>query len=264
MIHKTAIIDEGTVLDSSIEVGPYAVIEQGVVIGAGSTIGAHAVIHRGCQIGSKVTISPHVVLGGDPQHLGFDRSQVSGVKVEDGATVREYAIIHRATVVGGFTVVGAGAYVMTCVHIGHDSVIGERAIVASGAILGGFVTLGAGCFLGGNAGLHQHVRVGKGSMIGGGARITLDVPPFTMVTERNELSGLNLVGLKRAGATISEIQELKQAFRAVCGSIGNFPKRAEAYEASLESMATSRVSDFLLFFKAGKRGFSRPGGDAGR
>ena len=51
-------------------------------------------------------------------------------------------------------------------------------------------------------------------MIGGMARVTQDVPPFMICAgDPAFVSGLNSVGLSRAGMPVEERSELKKAFR---------------------------------------------------
>jgi UDP-N-acetylglucosamine acyltransferase len=52
------------------------------------------------------------------------------------------------------------------------------------------------------------------AMVGGMSRISRDVPPY-MTVEGNpaRVRSLNLIGLKRRGVPIEEIQQLKKAFR---------------------------------------------------
>ena len=67
-------------------------------------------------------------------------------------------------------------------------------------LLGGHVQIGEKVFLGGNAAVHQFVRIGDGAMIGGVSGITRDVIPFGFAFgPRADLVGLNVIGMKRRG-----------------------------------------------------------------
>jgi UDP-N-acetylglucosamine acyltransferase len=93
-------------------------------------------------------------------------------------------------------------------------------------------------------------------MIGGGARISRDVPAFTMVTERDALIGLNAIGIRRRGFSRNAVQELKEAFRAVYSS-GNIREHArDALESGRFQEPSTRR--FLTYFFDGTRGFVRP------
>ena len=140
-------------------------------------------------------------------------------------------------------------------HVGHDSKVEDRVTLANNVMLAGHVHIGSHCFLGGGAGIHQFVRVGEGAMVGGNASISRDVPPFTIVAERNSLCGLNLVGLRRRKFESAQVALLKRGFRAVYGEVGDV--RARAREALLAIEPGLLVTPFLAFFEGGKRGFVR-------
>jgi len=62
--------------------------------------------------------------------------------------------------------------------------------------------------------IHQFSRVGRLAMIGGNTRVNLDVPPYFLYSDFNVApKGLNLVGLRRAGFSHSDVLVLKQAYR---------------------------------------------------
>ena len=256
-VHATAVIHPATRIGERVVVGPYAVIEDGVEIGAGTVVGAHAVIHCGCSIGQACQISPHAVLGGLPQDTHFDPKTPSGVRLGDRVIIREGVTINRATREGTFTEIGAGAFLMANAHVGHDCVVGEHAILANGVLLAGFVQLGAYVFVGGGAAFHQFCRVGEGAMVSGLSRIAQDVPLFTMVAERSELIGLNLVGMRRRGFLREVIKEVKAAYGEVFSRPGN--RVTFATTALAESHWMSREARaFLEFFTLSRRGYVHP------
>ncbi|KAF0092979.1 MAG: UDP-N-acetylglucosamine acyltransferase [Puniceicoccaceae bacterium 5H] len=255
--HSTAVIHEATRIDPSVTIGPYAVIEDGVELGAGCVIEAHAMVRSGSVLGEGCHVFPHAVVGGPPQDLRFDPKTPSGVRLGNRVTVREGVTIHRATQAGQFTWVEDEAFLMAYSHVAHDCRIGPHAILANNVMMGGFVEIGAHAFIGGGAALHQFIRIGESVMVSGVSRLTRDVPPFCLVAERDELSGFNLIGLKRRGFGSEVIRELKKLYRAVYFDGGNPKHYAEA--ARNDHMAqTPEGTRFLEFFAGGKRGFVRP------
>jgi len=122
-----------------------------------------------------------------------------GVVIGDRNILRENVTVHRSTLDGGATIVGKENYFMVGCHLGHDVVIGDSNILANGTMLGGHVHLGDGAFLGGGTGVHQFVRLGDRCMAQGHASISQDVPPFVLVANTNQVCGLNVVGMRRAG-----------------------------------------------------------------
>ncbi len=243
---------------------PTAIIEDGAQLGVDCDIQAYVVIKRHVVLGDRVSVHAFSVIGGDPQYLRFDGATVSAVRVGSGTVIREHVTINRSIYEGRATVVGENGFLMAGSHLAHDCQLGANVVVANQALLAGHVTVDDNCFVGGNAAVHQFVRVGEGTMIGGTARITRDLAPFTLVAERDEVSGLNLIGLKRRGVPREAIRELKEAFREVYYTPGNIRETARF---ALESgRFTSREAQvFLTFFREGKRSFARParGGSGG-
>ena len=262
--HSTAVIHEATRIGEDVAVGAYAVIEDGVEIGAGSMIREHAVIRCGTILGEQCVVDAHAVLGGLPQDLGFHPSTPSGVRIGDRVTIREGVTISRATEKGCFTEIGNNVYLMANSHVGHDSVVGDHTILANGVLLAGRVSVGGHTFIGGGAAVHQHCRIGESAMLGGLTRVSQDVPPFCMMSERNDLIGLNLVGLQRRGFEREVIRELKRLYQLVFSVDGR--PRVLAEGALKDGMAKSEQGRQFLEFMARKsaKGVMRPrnGADA--
>jgi len=256
-IHATAIIDSSCELEPGVSVGPYAVLEGGVRVGEGSSIASHAVLKKATIIGRKAQVGHFAVLGGDPQHLGFDPDTPSELIIGDEVRLGEGVTVHRSMYENGKTIIENGCFLMGNAHVAHDCRIAENTILANGALLGGHVVLGADVFVGGGAGLHQFIRVGEGAMIGGLAQVSADVPPQVTVSERNRACGLNLVGLKRRQATKQEQRELKEAYRRVFMKTGNPTKLAELILSGDSPPQSPIVRSFLEFFLSGSRGFVR-------
>lgn len=237
---------------------PTAIIEPGAQLGQDCEIHAHAIVTRHVVLGDRVVVHPFAVIGGDPQYLKFDRQLATGVRIGAGTVLREHVTINRSIYPGGATTVGAGCFLMAGAHVAHDCAVGDQVVMANQALLAGHVTVGASAFIGGGAAVHQFVRIGESVMLGGLARITRDLAPYTMVAERDEVSGLNLVGLKRRGFSREAIRELKDAFHGVYGTPGNIRQVARAL-LSAGRFVTPEAVAFLTFFTTGKRGFARPG-----
>jgi UDP-N-acetylglucosamine acyltransferase len=118
------------------------------------------------------------------------------------------------------------------------------------------VHVGDRAFLGGGAVIHQFCRIGEGAMVGGGARISLDIAPFYLVTERNAVIGLNVVGLRRRGLKRDVVDELKRAFQVLNAPVGNLKTLAAAALARQE-FSSVEAQCLLQFFQSGRRGFAR-------
>lgn len=238
------------------QIHPTALIQDGARLGVDCVIHAHALISRYCELGDRVTVHPFAVVGGDPQDLSFDAATSSAVRIGAGTVVREHVTISRATKAGTATEIGADCFLMAACHVAHDCRIGDRVIIANAVLLAGHVQIGEGAFLGGGAVIHQFCRIGEGVMIGGGARISRDIAPFTLATERNALIGLNVVGLRRRGLRGEALDELKRAYRALDTPVGNLREIA-ASSLRTGGYGSAEARAFLEFFRGGRRGFAR-------
>ena len=262
--HATAVVHPATRIAEGVVIGAYAVIEDGVEIGEGTVIREHAIIRSGTILGRKCVVDAHAVIGGLPQDLGFNPKTPTGVRVGDGVTFREGVTVNRATGEGAFTEIGNHCFLMANSHVGHDCRLGDQVILANGVLIAGRVTIGAHSFLGGAAAVHQFCRIGESAMVGGVGRVSQDVPSFCMMAERNELIGLNLVGMQRRGFPRETIREMKKLYQLVFGIEGR--PRMLAAAALRDGMAQSQEGGRFLAFIAeeSKKGVMRPrGGDPG-
>lgn len=235
---------------------PTAIVEPGAQLGADCEIMAHALVTRHCVLGDRVIVHPFAVVGGDPQYLQFDRGSESGVRIGSGTILREHVTINRSIHPGKATVVGENCFFMAASHAGHDCEVGDHVVLANATLLAGHVSVGDHTFMGGGAAVHQFCRIGESVMIAGHASITRDVPPYTMTAERDEVIGLNVVGLKRRGISRAAIAELKAAFHAVYFTPGNIREVAAAQFATA-AFPSPEAQRFLAFFAGGKRSFAR-------
>ena len=235
---------------------PTAIIEPGAQLGADCEIMAYAVVTKYAVLGDRVVVHPFAVIGGDPQYLKFDRTTASGVRIGSGTVVREHVTINRSAFAGKETTVGADCFFMAASHVAHDCEVADNVVFANAALLAGHVSVGSRSFLGGGAAVHQFCRIGEGVMVAGHASITRDVPHFTMVAERDEVIGFNVIGLKRRGFSRAAIAELKSAFQDVYFTPGNI-RDVAAQRLAANAFETPEARHFLEFFAGGKRSFAR-------
>ena len=234
---------------------PGAYVDPAAQLGEGVEVLPGAVITRWARIGDRVVVHPGAVIGGDPQYLAFKRETPSWVDVGADSVLREGVTLNRSIYEDRATVVGQRCFFMANTHAGHDCRVGDDVVLANGALLAGHVEVGAFSFIGGNAAVHQFCRIGPLVMVGGVSTITADVPPYCIVADRNVVSGLNLVGIKRRAWSREVIRELKDAFRAVMRPVGNMRSIAAALQPDAQS---DEARAFLAFFAGGKRPLARP------
>ncbi|HSD11105.1 MAG TPA: acyl-ACP--UDP-N-acetylglucosamine O-acyltransferase [Candidatus Binatia bacterium] len=261
-MHPQAVIAPGAELAEGVEIGPYAVIGPEVRIGRGTKVGAHAVIEGRTTIGERNRIFQFAALGAIPQDLKYHGERTKLV-IGDENQIREFTTMHIGTEGGGgVTTIGDRNLFMNFSHIAHDCHIGNRAIFANGATLAGHVIVEDHVIVGGLAAVHQFVRLGESSMLGGGAMVVQDVPPFCVVQgDRAGLVGLNVEGLRRRGFSDDDLRALRAAYRTLFRS--GLTVRDAIRKMREEQLTGAAAERMLQFVESSKRGICRLRGEAG-
>lgn len=254
-IHPTAIIHPNAVIGKNVEVGPYAVIGDDVVIGDGCKVGPHAVIHDHTFVGKNCQFFPGCSIGGDPQDLKFE-GEVSSTVIGDGCVFRECSTVNRATGEGNKTIIGNNILMMAGTHVAHNCIVGNNVIMSNVATLAGHVIVEDRAVIGGLSAVHQFCKIGRNVMIGGMARVTQDVPPFMICAgDPAFVSGLNSVGLARAGIPQEVRSQLKKAFRILYRSGLPLQEAIANMEADLDS--SEPIEHLMRFLRNVERGIIR-------
>lgn len=254
-IHSTAIIDAAAKLGEDIEIGPYVIVGPEVEIGDGCEIGAHVILEGRTVLGQRNKIGAGAVLGGLPQDFAFTAETKSDVLIGNDNVFREYVTIHRGTKEGTSTVVGDHNFLMNGTHLGHNCQIGNHCVFANNVLLAGYVVFGDRVVVGGGAAFHQFIKVGSYCMIGGAAGCSKNVPPYCLGVARNELVGLNIVGLRRAGFSSDVRKEIMQIYTLIFRSGRNI---TQALEEAEKTQWGAEAQFFLDFIKTpSKYGFCR-------
>jgi len=256
-IHPTAIIEKGAELDSGVSVGAYSVVGANVKVGKDSTIHAHCVLSGHTTVGVKNTFYQFSSIGAAPQDLKY-KGEPTELILGNENTVRECATLQIGTAQGnGRTVVGNNNLFMNYSHVAHDCIVGDQNVFANGATLAGHVTVMDKVILGGLAAIHQFVRLGSLSFIGGGAMVSKEVPPFAMVQgDRARIAGINVIGLRRAGLSPADVRAVREFYKRVLLRTGSFDARVQELEA--EIVNNRLVMDLIEFVKSSKRGVCAP------
>ena len=116
------------------------------------------------------------------------------IPVERFATV-----IHPTAVISKFAEIGHGVSIQPCVSVGpnvtignhvqifaqsllgHNSTLDDYSYVANNACIGAHVHLKKGAYLGTNCSLIENITIGEWALVGMGAVVLKDVPPYTKV-----------------------------------------------------------------------------------
>lgn len=255
-IHATAVVDPQAEIHPTATIGPYAVLDGTVTIGAGTTIGAHTVVSGHTTIGKENVIGSFASIGAPPQDLHY-QGEPTELIIGDRNQIREYVSIHRGTVNGnGKTVIGDANMIMAYSHIAHDCRIGNQVIMANVATLAGHVEIGDHVNLGGLVAIHQFCRIGDFTYIGGMSGISLDVPPFVILSgtrNRMRITGVNKIGLRRNGLDRQIIGKLDQAFKIIFRT-PDLLTRDALEKTMVEIPDCPEVAQLVEFFRSSKRG----------
>ena len=250
----TAVVHQDAHIGPQTIVGEYCVIEADTVLGAHCRLEPYVYIKRWTTLGDHNEISAGTVLGTDPLDKAFsgDRSYLI---IGDGNKIREHYTISRGTKPESVTRIGNGNYIMTSGHIAHNCTIGDNVVIASCALVAGYVEIEDQAFLSGGVVVHQYSKIGRLAMVGGNTRVNLDVPPFFLYTDFNvRPSGLNIVGLRRAGITAAEALLLKNAYRLLYRSGLQLTEALERMETELQHPLVTHLVEFV---RSSKRGICR-------
>jgi UDP-2-acetamido-3-amino-2,3-dideoxy-glucuronate N-acetyltransferase len=151
---------QSSALDNNYQAHPTAVVDAGAVVGNGtkiwhfSHIMPEAVIGENCNIGQNVMIAPKVILG-------------NNVKVQNNVSIYTGVICEDDVFLGP-----------SCVF---TNVINPRSFIPrKEAFKQTLVKRGA--TVGANATIICGITVGEYAMIGAGAVVTKDVPPYALIT----------------------------------------------------------------------------------
>lgn len=244
-IHPLALVDPAARLDEGCRIGPFCIVGPEVELGRDVVLKSHVVVTGQTTIGPGTVIFPFASIGEIPQDLKF-RGERTRLVIGARNRIREYVTMNPGTEGGGGeTVVGDDGLFMAGSHVAHDCRIGDRVILVNHASVAGHCVIGDDVILGGLSGVHQWVRIGRGAMIGALTMVTADVIPFGLVQgPRGHLDGLNLVGLRRRGASREQITALREALARL--SQGSFRDSARELADEADEPMVREVLDFIL------------------
>ncbi len=213
LISPHSCIDPKANIADDVEIGPFCCVGPDVVLGSGCKLLSHVVITGRTTIGKNNTFHPNSVVGGAPQDKKY-RDDPTRLEIGDNNQIREGVTIHIGTSAGlGYTRIGSDNLLMANSHIGHDAQFGDDCILANNVMIAGHVVCGDHVNMMGGVGIHHFVTIGEYAYLGGAARIHHDVPPYVKVDGADQVRGLNTVGLRRAGFSQLDIDELEEACR---------------------------------------------------
>ncbi len=252
-IHPTAIVSGDVQVDDSAEIGPWCIVEGAVTLGAGVRLINSVRIQGPVKIGQGTLLYPGAAIGYEPQDYKFTPgSKTAGVEVGEHCLIRENVTVHAATKADVPTRVGSRVFMMANSHVGHDGRVEDGVNMMNGASIAGHSHIGPKAILSGGIMVHQFARIGRLAMMSALSAVSNDVPPFCLVAARNRISGVNVVGMRRAGYASREITEVRRAYREVLRAA---LMRSEVIEElTKRGVDSPAVAEMAQFVRESKRG----------
>ena len=255
MIHSLSDVDPSARIGDQVKVGPFTSIAADVEIGDGTIIGPNATIMDGARIGNYCSIYPGAVISAIPQDLKFDGEHTT-IEIGDRTTIRECATINRGTNAYGKTTIGEDCLIMAYAHIAHDCIIGNRVILVNSVALAGHVEVGDWSIISGLSAVHQFVKIGKHVMVGGGAMVRKDIPPYiTAAGDPLSYAGVNSIGLRRREFNNEQIQEIQDIYRIIYQSGKNTSQAVDLIKVEFSS--SQIATEIIDFIESSERGLIR-------
>jgi UDP-N-acetylglucosamine acyltransferase len=252
MIDPSARIEAGATIGKDVSIGPYCTVGANVSVGEGCRLIAHVNLTGHTTIGPRTVIHPFASLGSPPQSLSY-RGGPTRLAVGADCDIRENVTMSGGTEDGGgITEVGDRCFFMVGAHVAHDCKVGSHVIFANNVLLAGHVHIADNVVFGGGVAVRQFVRIGEGAMIVGLSGVRADVIPFAMAHgPLADLIGLNVIGMRRRGASKADIQRMRAAYQALFFGEGQF--RARLDQVAAEYGDDPLVGKVIDFIRTGKR-----------
>lgn len=259
MIHPSAVIHPSAKLGANVRVGPCAVIEAGVELGDDCIVGPQVCLMGATTIGKGNRFHAGCVIGDTPVDVKY-KGEPTRLRIGDHNIFREHVTVNCSNNLTEDTVIGSHNFLTPHSHVGHNVVLGNHVILGGGCMIAGHAVIHDRVFVSGNCLVHQFCRIGTLAMMQGGSAISKDLPPFTIAHGINQICGLNVVGLRRAGLNAEERMEVKRLYRALFRS-GKLLREAIAEAQTTFTSAAAKT--MLEFVASSKRGVCADPGAGG-
>jgi UDP-3-O-[3-hydroxymyristoyl] glucosamine N-acyltransferase len=192
LIHPSAQIAEGAVIEPGAIVCREAVVGANTIIAAGAVVGYRVVLGADCYVGAGACVTHALIGRGVIIHSGVRIGQdgfgfamgpkghvkvpqIGSVIIGDDVEIGANSTIDRGSL--SDTIIGAGTKIDNLVQIAHNVVIGRHCIIVAQSGVAGSSELGDFVVMGAHSGVLGHIRVGSGAQIAGAAHVKNDVKP---------------------------------------------------------------------------------------
>ena len=190
--HST--IGDNCLLGKDIQIGSNVTVGDNVVIGSNTIIHSNVTIESNVKIGANCIFFSGSRIGTDGFGYAPDDDgswakipQTGGVIIEDNVHIGANTTIDCGAIDN--TIIKTGVKIDNLVHIAHNCVIGENTIIAAMAGFAGSSKIGKGCMIGGGARIGPNISIADRTVISPttpiarsikkeGQRFTGAVPPL--------------------------------------------------------------------------------------
>jgi len=179
-IHPTAIINPEARLGKDITIGAYCVIGR-AVIGDGCVLDSHVQVYDDTVLGKGCVIKAGAVLGG--AGFGYERDadgnkfrfpQIGQLIMGDYVEVGANTCIDRGALAD--TVIGDHTKINNLCHIAHNNKIGRNVTITGCVNISGSNVIDDDVWIAPNASIRGWVHIGSKAVVGMGAVVVKDIP----------------------------------------------------------------------------------------
>jgi UDP-N-acetylglucosamine acyltransferase len=250
-VHPTSHVSREADLAPDVEIGPLCVLTGRITLGPAVRLISGVHLNGPVTIGEGTTLYPGACIGFPAQDYKIKPGDpTGGVVIGANCIIREHATVHAATRADQPTTIGDRVFLMVNTHVGHDGRVGNNVVMVNNSAIGGHAQLYDNVTLGGASVIHQFDRVGRMAFVSGCSAISTDIPPFCMAWKRNQLAGLNLVGMRRAGMPRDHITTVREAYRRAFRSGVSKPEMlAVLQEIGRNCPPVSEIAEFVATAK---------------
>lgn len=250
-ISKLSHVDPQAEIGEDVTIGPFCVVGPNVKIGNGTVLDSHVSITGHTTIGERNRFFPTSVIGSEPQDAGYHGAPTRLI-IGDDNLFREGCTIHRgAEKEDHCTRIGNRNTFLCNSHVAHNCRIFDDVTLVNGVLLGGHVHVHDRAIVSGNTVVHQFCTVGTLAFISGGARATIDVPPFMICTGADDfrVRTVNMIGMQRAGISDSAVAVIRRAYRLFYRKNKKLEEVREIFSQELEGVMPMALQTLFNHFE---------------
>ena len=256
-IHPLAVVHPKATIGENCYIGPFCTVGEHVTLGEGCYLQSHVVVDGRTTIGANCNIFPFSSIGVQSQDLKWREGNITFTEIGHNTSIRESVTIHSGTDHGTRTIVGNNCALQAFAHVGHNCEIGNNVIMSHQATLAGHVIVGDFVNLAGLSAVHQFCRIGAYAMVGGMAKLTKDVMPYTIAEgSPAAMRVINKIGMERAGYDKEDIRNATEAFKTIFKRDLTLDKALD--ELQQNYLGNQVIDNIVNFCLKSERGLARP------